>query len=677
MHFFRKVNRHSPMHVLDWTLLALPLLFVFAVGILTQRYMKSVADFMSGGRLAGPYLLAVAVGEQQAGVAMFVAGFELVRASGFTITWWQLFSNPAVIIVALTGFVIYRFRETRAMTLAQFFELRYSKKFRVFTGILGFCAGLVNFGIIPAIGARAMVYFLGFPPELTWGSWSIPTYIPLMAIFCTITLFLTLMGGLITVMITDCVEGIISQLVYLVIIIVLLFMFSWPQIREAFGHQPAGHSLLNPFDSMSLKDFNIWYVIMSMILSVYGTQAWQNASAYKSAAISAHAAKMGAVLGRWREYGRLAFMTFLAMCAITFLEHPDFATQSAPVQEAVNAIGQPAIQRQMELPIALSELLPIGIRGLLCAILLMGIFGGEATHLHSWGGIFVQDVLVPLRKKPFGPKQHIRILRLAITGVALFAFLFGVFFKQMEYVFMWWSVTMAIFIGGGGAVIIGGLYWKKGTTAGAWTALVTGSSLAVGGIIARQVYPYFADGRNFPLNGVQVSFCAMIAAVTLYIIVSLLTCREDYNMDRMLHRGKYAKVIEQVGEKVEVPAKTGPLVRLGRFIGFDKNYTTGDKWISGGLFCWSMSWLCVFLIGTAWNLLSPWTEDLWASYWHIAGLGLPLFIAFVTGIWFTWGGVRDIREIFRRLRAQKVNHLDDGTVVDHQNLDEREALKGH
>ena len=42
----------------------------------------------------------------------------------------------------------------------------------------------------------------------------------------------------------------------------------------------------------------------------------------------------------------------------------------------------------------------------------------------------------------------------------------------------------------------------------------------------------------------------------------------------------------------------------------------------------------------------------------------------VTAVWFTWGGVRDIRDLFKRLKSQKINDLDDGTVVGHQNLDE-------
>ena len=41
---------------------------------------------------------------------------------------------PIILFVAISGWVIYRFRETRALTLAQFFEVRYSKKFRLFMG---------------------------------------------------------------------------------------------------------------------------------------------------------------------------------------------------------------------------------------------------------------------------------------------------------------------------------------------------------------------------------------------------------------------------------------------------------------------------------------------------------------------------------------------------------------
>ena len=42
-------------------------------------------------------------------------------------TYWQLAQTPLDIILRLTGFVRYRYRMTKALTMAQFFEMRYSK----------------------------------------------------------------------------------------------------------------------------------------------------------------------------------------------------------------------------------------------------------------------------------------------------------------------------------------------------------------------------------------------------------------------------------------------------------------------------------------------------------------------------------------------------------------------
>jgi len=329
----------------------------------------------------------------------------------------------------------------------------------------------------------------------------------------------------------------------------------------------------------------------------------------------------------------------------------------------VSQIENPYTQQQMSMPIAVAYMLPVGVKGLLCAILLMGVFGGDATHLHSWGGIFVQDILVPLRKKPFGTRQHILVLRASMIGVAVFAFLFGSLFPQMEYVVMWWTITTAIYVGGAGAAIIGGLYWKKGTTAGAWTALITGSGLATSGILAR-----LACNNHFPLNCAQISFYSFLTAIAVYMIVSLLTCKEDFNLDRMLHRGEYA-IAGALADQPSEPTPPKPSV-WQKLLGFDDRYTRGDRWIAGVLLGWSLFWFAVAVIGSLWNLVSPWPVSAWSTYWHITSIGLPIFICVATAFWFTWGGIRDIRALFRHLREERVCHTDDGTVVNHTNLDE-------
>ena len=85
-------------------------------------------------------------------------------------------SAPVSLVISLTGFAIYRFRQTRALTLAQFLEARYSRNFRLFAGTLCWFSGILNYGIFPAITARVIIYFLGLPTEYILGGLAIQTF---------------------------------------------------------------------------------------------------------------------------------------------------------------------------------------------------------------------------------------------------------------------------------------------------------------------------------------------------------------------------------------------------------------------------------------------------------------------------------------------------------------------
>src|SRR5580704_10680192 len=153
----------SLMSWIDWAIMAVPMAVVCFIAYKTNKYMKGVSDFLSAGRVAGRYLVCTATGMAGMGVISVVAAFEQRYVAGFASTWWQILSWPISLLMAFTGFVIYRYRETRALTLAQFFEIRYSRRFRIFAGILVAGSGILNYGIFPAIGGRFFVYFCGLP----------------------------------------------------------------------------------------------------------------------------------------------------------------------------------------------------------------------------------------------------------------------------------------------------------------------------------------------------------------------------------------------------------------------------------------------------------------------------------------------------------------------------------
>ena len=155
----------SNLHPVDLGIIGIVLAIVIGFAIYSQRFTRSVADFLSANRCAGRYLLTVASGSAGMGAISIVATWEKFYQAGFTALFWGQMLAPIGLLMALSGWIIYRYRETRAMTLAQFLEMRYSRRFRVFTGVLCWVSGVLNYGIFPAVTARFFIYFLGLPVE--------------------------------------------------------------------------------------------------------------------------------------------------------------------------------------------------------------------------------------------------------------------------------------------------------------------------------------------------------------------------------------------------------------------------------------------------------------------------------------------------------------------------------
>ena len=151
------------LNYLDWTIIGVAIVALRLFSLSTRQYMHGVADFLSANRSAGRYLLTIATQMGSVGVVTFVGAFEMIYSAGLPPRWWELMGIPGGGIILLTGWVYYRFRETRAMTMAQFFEMRYSRRFRIFAGILCWTSGILNFGIFPAVAARFIIYFCGLP----------------------------------------------------------------------------------------------------------------------------------------------------------------------------------------------------------------------------------------------------------------------------------------------------------------------------------------------------------------------------------------------------------------------------------------------------------------------------------------------------------------------------------
>lgn len=663
----------------DGSIILILFLILTFIILWMQKYSASVADFLAANRCAGRYLLTVANGAVGLGFISIIGSWEIYYKVGFSGIWWQLMLLPAVgMLLSVSGFVTYRFRATRAMTMAEFFELRYSRKFRIFAGIVAWFSGILNYGIFPAIAGRCLIYLLGLPIHTIQlcGIEINLTLAIVMACLLTIAVLFTVAGGQITVMVTDFCQGQIINFATFTVILILLFKVDWNNIISVLSTAPSGQSMLDPFDIKSVQGFNLWYFIFQIVLTVYGYNAWQGSQAYNCSAKNPHEARMASVLVGWRNYIYNVFFFFVPICIFVVMNGKDFQQIASNINSNLITISDSQIREQLTVSVGLFHLLPVGVVGLLCASFIAGNIATDETYLHSWGSIMVQDVIMPLRGRPFESKAHIKALRLSIISIALFAFFFSLLFNLKDFIFMYFAITGAIYLGGAGAVILGGLYWKRGTTAGAWTAMILGSVSSVSGIVLQSgLWPHLPALKKsyptifgwlpdvFPLTGMEMAFIFAVAALLAYVIVSLLTKPDkDLNFDQLFHPNEYA--IDNNKTQIE----TVQWKLLAKF-GIGKEFSLSDKIVAITSVLLTLFWVLVFIVGNIIHSKFGISKEAWGKWWAFYFI-INLAIAILVAVWLFIGGLSNFRDLIRLLKEKRKDNLDDGYVVGHKRLSE-------
>ena len=686
------------LNLVDWLIVLIVLGGMFYSVSFSSGLMKSVTDFLSAGRTAGRYLISVSSGVAGLGAISVVMYLEMGYVSGFSLAWWGLSQGIIILMLTMSGWVIYRFRSTRCLTLAQFFEKRYSRKFRIFTGIVAFTAGIINFGIFPAVGAQFFISYCGLPESFI----GIPVYPLVMIILLSISLYFVYTGGQIAVIIADFFQGIFATLVLVVVALYLFFTVSWDQVFFSLEQTPLklaneeimdlqddqeflilsdknkdirkseinekyeNSSRINPFKTGNVEDFNFWYFLIGIIGVMYGTMGWQGSQAYNSSAKSAHEAKMGSVLAGFRGLPQGLFFLLVPVLIYVFMNHADYKSIVSSVDLSLQSLETDTLRSQMRGPIVLSTVLPMGLLGAFAALMVAAFVSTHDTYLHSWATILVQDVIMPFRDKPFDKDTHLKVLRYAILGVAIFIFLFSLLFQQNQKIALFFAITAAIFSGGSGAVIIGGLYWKRGTTKAAWTAIIVGAVISVGGVLVKQVsVDWLSDTSSFiqlkaflefirNINGQEYWGISMGASALCYVAVSMLDNADPFNMDKLLNRGEYAIK----GEKKIVNKDT----ELGwKIFLMGEEFTKGDKVIYILNYAWTGIWTLVFIIGTIYNLSNEVSDGSWMLFWKNY-IYIHIVISLSTIVWFTIGGFSDLKIMLEKLKTEQRDHQDDGWV---------------
>ena len=123
--------------------------------------------------------------------------------------------------------------------------------------------------------------------------------------------------------------------------------------------------------------------------------------------------------------------------------------------------------------------------------------------------------------------------------------------------------------------------------------------------VSKSFHPYIVwkiSPVKSPINSYEFYFLIMVIALILYCVVSKLTLKEPFNLDRILHRGIYND-----DDKVESKFDWPPRHILSSIISITPEYTRGDRLIAWRFFIYSFvyTFLIAFVGVVVWNCLSP------------------------------------------------------------------------
>jgi Na+/proline symporter len=692
------------------------------------------------------------------------------------------------------------------MSLGQFLEMRYNRPFRITAAFLRSISEMLANMIMPAVGARFFIYFLGLPSTLPLFGFKIPTFILLTLLILTIAVSIICMGGTLAVVITDTIQGMFCYPLLVLFVVFILCKFNWnTEIVPVMQDRVIGQNCLNPYDVSEMRDFNPFQVGVGILTLIINRAVWIGAG-NSSAAKTAHEQKMANLLGQWRGALSQMFYVVIAITVIVMLNYKAFSVESKKVRDqlteqittdlvkdettrneiiaeaakippqqhrigidppqsqdnnqdstylnvvhqklldgqknkaeqrkleagetradallAAEAQGNALFQQfrtlfhQMMMTVTMRNMLPPGMLGLFCLLLIMAMVSTDDSRMYSAALTISQDVILPLLKKGLTPKQHMNMIRGVTIGVGVFFFIGSFFMSQLDYINMYIALMIIMWTGGAGAIMTFGLYSRFGTTAGAFAAMISSVILGGFGIFlnrgwADKIYPFlkahnwvepvgvFLDrvSKPFqpyvrwemsavkcPINTYEMMFIIICITITLYVVVSLsetlkisfkpfgIRWREDklFNLERMLHRGKYA-----LDGEVKTQMKWTFRNVFSKLIGITPEYSSSDKVIAWGIFSYSIIYQfgLAFLMVLIWNLVSPWPSSWWTVYFLIIVLVVPAIMASITAVWFGIGGVRDLFRLFRDLKTRIVNPLDDGRVEGNMSLADKAELE--
>ncbi|MGB8478502.1 MAG: sodium:solute symporter family protein [Acidobacteriaceae bacterium] len=433
--------------ILDWSILIVYLAISMAAGLYGRKWVSGISDFLVAGRGLGTYIGVATLAATEIGTITFMYYAQLGYTAGYSSFIVGLISGLVMIFVGRSGFVVRKLRDLQLMTVPEYFEVRYSRRLRIFAGLLISIGGILNMGVFLRIEGTFLALISGTSLD----------YLKLiMTGVLLLELAYTVLGGMVSIVITDFIQFVALSTATVLITLYSIHVAGWARMHDAV----AGSMGKGGFSPLANPTYGWSFILFQVLYWLAVDTCWQTTAMRTFSTVDS---KVSRKVFTWTGFLFLGRGMMPMLWGIAAL--------------AVIGPGHDSLQA---MPMFLAKILPAGIRGLVAAGMLAATMSVNSSYLLGWSSIIAQDVIVPARQKPLSSRAQVVLNRVCNVSVSLFILFWGIWYTLPGPAYFYLNMTAIIALAGSFSGIVAGLYWRRSNVLGGYLAMIGGLAGAVG-----------------------------------------------------------------------------------------------------------------------------------------------------------------------------------------------------
>lgn len=510
---------------LDWAIVGLYFVANTAICIwCALQKEKDTADYFLASRNAGWFLIGSSIFASNIGAEHLIGLAGSGAESGMAFAHWELHSY----LVLVLGWVFAPFYlRARIFTTPEFLERRYTPGTRTCLSIIFLCAYVLTKASVTIFaGAFAIQTILGYQ-TIDLPLFGQTDFFWFSAFFLVIiTGVFVILGGMKSVLWTEAMHVPVLLTGSAVLLIVGLGQIGgmdaliaanpetthlWRPLSTTPATQGFPGFLFDPSQTPWLgvllcsPIIGLWYwctdqYIVQRVLTARGLKE----------------ARRGTIFAAYLKLAPVFIFLFPGMIAVALWK------QGAPGFENIGTNPQSAF------PVLVSNLLPIGLRGLVLAGMLSALMSALASLFNSTATLFTVDIYK--RLKPASSEKHlVTVGRIATGAVIVFGMLWIPFLQHLGGLYAYLQLVQSLIAPAIAAVFMLGIFSSRVTPRSGLVGLATGFALGMLRLLLQATHEL--NGVEFPaliqayvdMNWLYFSFFLFAFTCALILVVSAFT----------------------------------------------------------------------------------------------------------------------------------------------------------